>query len=161
MRRDDDVRGVRAPVSAAPARPGGGAMERDLTIRHYMSRELILLRPEMDLHEAMRLFVERDISGAPVVDPWGSLIGILSDRDVFRAGVRSSYYAEPWGTVANHMSAPVRTLEADTTVIEAVETFYRRPYRRYPVVAGGRLVGLVARRDVLRALAALARGADA
>lgn len=136
-------------------------MTSDVTIRHYMTRQLVLLRPDMDLHEAMQLFIERDISGAPVVDEHGSLVGILSDRDCFRAAVRSGYYAEPWGTVAAHMSGPVETLDADTAVIEAVETFYQRPYRRYPVVSGGRLVGLIARRDVLRALAALARGADA
>jgi len=131
-------------------------MEPSLTIRPYMARDLVVLRPSMTLHEAIRLFVERDISGAPVVDAQGSLVGILSDKDCFRAATRSSYYAEPWGTVDSHMSGRVETLDVETALVEAVEIFHRRPYRRYPVVAGGSLVGMITRRDVLRALDTLA-----
>lgn len=130
-------------------------MERSLTIQDYMARDLVLLRPTMPLHEAIRLFVARDISGAPVVDDHGSLVGILAEKDCFRAALRSGYYAEPWGPVASHMSAPVETMDADTALVEAIEIFYRRPFRRYPVVSGGRLVGIVTRRDALRALQAL------
>lgn len=131
-------------------------MERALTIRPYMARDLVLLRPEMALHDALRLFVEHDVSGAPVVDAHGGLVGLLADKDCFRAAVRSSYYAEPWGTVESHMSRTVETLDADTALVEAVEIFYRRPFRRYPVVSGGGLVGIITRRDVLRALATIA-----
>lgn len=133
-------------------------MQRTMTVRECMARDLVLLRPEMDLHEAMRLFVERNISGAPVVDAHGGLVGLLSDKDCFRAAVRSSYHAEPWGPVSSQMSSPVETLDADTALVEAVEIFYRRPYRRYPVLSAGRLVGMLTRRDALRALDTLARG---
>lgn len=132
-------------------------MEPTMTIRECMARDLVLLRPEMDLHAAMRLFVDHNVSGAPVVDAHGSLLGVLSDKDCFRAAVHASYHAEPWGPVSSHMSSPAETLDADTALVEAVEIFYRRPYRRYPVVSGGRLIGMLTRRDVMRALDALAR----
>ena len=131
-------------------------MERTLTVRDYMTEDLIVLAPDMNLHRAMRLFVEHDISGAPVVDSHGTLVGILAEKDCFRAAVRSSYYAEPWGDVAAYMSSPVETLDADMAVVEVVEHFYRSSFRRYPVLSGERLVGLISRRDVLRAIESLA-----
>jgi len=130
-------------------------MDPEPTIRSYMARDLVVLRPKMSLHEAIGLFVARDISGAPVVDAQGSLVGLLADRDCFRAAVRASYYGEPWGVVADYMSSPVETLDADTALVEAVEIFHRRPFRRYPVTSGERLVGMLTRRDVLRAIESL------
>ena len=131
-------------------------MERTLTVRDYMTRDVVVLAPDMDLHEAVRLFVAHDISGAPVMDARGALVGILAEKDCFRAAVRSSYYAEPWGDVAAYMSSPVETIDADMTLVEVVEHFYRGCFRRYPVLTNGRLVGLISRRDVLRVIETLA-----
>ena len=50
------------------------------------------------------------------------------------------------------MSAEVQTIESDTDIVEAAEIFLRKRYRRFPVVADGRLVGMISRYDVLRAL---------
>jgi CBS domain-containing protein len=127
-------------------------MQRPLTARDFMARRLLLLTPEMDLHEAMHRLLEHDVSGAPVVDGRGQLVGFLSEKDCFRAAFKGSYFQEPAGRVREYMSPEVETIEADTDVVEVVERFYRSRFRRFPVTAGGRVVGHICRRDVLRVL---------
>lgn len=127
-------------------------MEPQKTAADYMSRSLVLLRPDMDLHRAMRILLENDISGAPVVDHRGNLVGVLTEKDCFRAAVQASYHKELAGPVSHFMSHPVETLDGDTDIVTVIETFYRRPYRRFPVVVGNELVGQLSRKDVLRAV---------
>ena len=118
----------------------------------FMSTDLVLLAPHMDLNHAIGLLVEHDVSGGPVLDADGALVGILTEKDCFRAVFRANYYRELIGPVGEHMSAPVEVIQADSDVLAVVELFHRSRYRRFPVVANGRLVGLLSRRDVLRAV---------
>lgn len=122
------------------------------TIRETMSTRLVTLRPEQSIHAAIHVLLENRFSGAPVVDAEGRLVGVLSNRDCLGASFGASYHQDLGGTVADHMSSPVETLTPDRDVIEVAEMFVRGRYRRYPVVEGGRLVGLVSRHDILKAL---------
>lgn len=125
------------------------------TVRDYMTSRLVVLQSDMDLHRAMQALLAHDISGAPVVDERGSLVGILSEKDCFRAAFEASYHQEPSGRVANYMSVRVQTLDADADIVEVVELFLHSRFRRFPVLSGNRLVGMISRRDVLRAIADL------
>lgn len=117
--------------------------------RDVMTRELITLSPEMDVLVAMRLLVERRISGAPVVDARGNLVGMLTQRDCLRVAYAASYHQEPAGAVSRYMSQPVVTVPADLELVEVIGVFLRSPYRRFPVLEDNRVVGIVSRRDVL------------
>lgn len=122
------------------------------TCRDYMTARLITLDPATDVLAAMQRLVDARISGAPVVDARGDLIGILTQRDCLAVAVQSVYYQAPAGRVADYMSAPVETLPASAGLVDVIEAFRRSRYRRFPVVEGGRLVGLICRRDILRAI---------
>lgn len=117
-----------------------------------MSSHIIVLRPDMDLNRAMQELLSHDISGAPVVDERGTLVGILSEKDCFRAALEASYHKEPAGRVATYMSPRVETIDADTDIVEVIELFVHGPYRRFPVLSDSRLVGMISRRDALRAI---------
>lgn len=121
----------------------------------FMSTDLVLLATDMDLNHAIDLMVEHDVSGAPVLGAGGALVGILTEKDCFRAVFQANYHRDSVGTVGDHMSAPVEVIQAETEVVAVVEMFHRSPHRRFPVVANGRLVGLLSRRDVLRAVQSL------
>ncbi len=127
-------------------------MDQEPRVERYMSRELVAFTPEMDVLSAMRLLVEHEIAGAPVVDESGNLVGLLSERDCLRVAYPSLYYQQPAGRVAEYMSREVQTVPADMLLSEAAEKFFRGPYRRFPVVQGPQLVGQISRRDVLRAM---------
>lgn len=122
------------------------------TVRQYMTTRLVTFTPEMDLHKAIRLLLKHQISGAPVVDARGDLVGLLSKRDCLRVAFSASYHQEQAGPVSDYMSRGVETVEADARLVEVAERFVRGTFRRFPVVEGGRLVGVISRHDVLRAL---------
>jgi CBS domain-containing protein len=122
-----------------------------LRARDVMSRELITLAPELDVVAAMRVLLERRISGAPVVDAHGSVVGMLTQRDCLQVAYSASYHQEPAGAVSQYMSAPVETIPADLALVELIGVFLRSRYRRFPVLEDSRPVGIVSRRDVLGA----------
>jgi CBS domain-containing protein len=125
------------------------------TARDYMSADPVTLGPDTDIHSAMRILRDNAITGAPVVDAQGNLVGILAEKDCFKVAFTSSYHREPGGWVREFMSRDVRTIDADEDIIEVAEMFLNSRYRRFPVMAHGRLIGLISRADVLRALADL------
>jgi CBS domain-containing protein len=122
------------------------------TVRQYMTTRIVAFAPEMDLREAIRLLRKHRISGAPVVDAHGALVGILSKRDCLKVAFRASYHQEHAGPVAAYMSPTVETVEADARLVELAERFVHGSFRRFPVLDHGRLVGIISRDDVLRAL---------
>jgi len=132
---------------------GGGIMNRGPTIADYMAKDLLTLSPEMEINHAMGLLLEKGYSGAPVVDSSMNLLGVLSKKDCLCAALNASYHQNWGGSVADHMSTDVETLDADLDILHAVEWFLKSNYRRFPVMRDGRLVGQISRADLLRSMA--------
>jgi CBS domain-containing protein len=122
------------------------------TAKQAMSGGLVTLHPDMDVLQALRILVEERISGAPVIDQIGNLVGILTERDCMRIALDAGYHGEEGGRVAGFMTGQVETVDAHTPVTEIAERFANRPFRRLPVVEQGRVIGVISRRDVLRCL---------
>ena len=124
-------------------------------VKVYMSANLVTLSPSTPILEAARQLVEQRISGAPVVDQQGNLVGLLSEKDCMRIALHAGYHSEAAGTVAEYMHKDVKTVDAEQNIVDVAMMFIEDDYRRYPVMKDGRLVGQISRRDVLKALAAL------
>jgi CBS domain-containing protein len=129
-------------------------MKEAKTAKQAMSRGLVTLHPEMDVLEALRILVEQRLSGAPVVDQIGNLIGMLTERDCMRIALGAGYHSEDGGRVENFMTRSVVTVDANTPVTEIAERFASSHFRRLPVMEQGRLIGIISRRDVLKQLEA-------
>lgn len=127
-------------------------MLKSVKVRDYMAANLVTLSPDMEILDAIHSLVEKRISGAPVVDEHGNLVGVLSEMDCMRVALNAGYHEEYGGHVEEYMSRDVRTVEADASILELAQRFIDGPYRRFPVVESNRLVGQISRRDVLRAL---------
>ena len=122
------------------------------TVNDYMSRRLITFGPDDDILTAAKILLTERISGAPVVDVGGSLVGMLSKKDCFEVVYASSYHQEWGGRVRDYMSTDVHTIESGTDIIKAADLFMRSSFRRFPVLENGRIVGQISRADLLRAL---------
>lgn len=122
------------------------------TIDDYMAHDLVTLKPNDDIHAAIRKLIENRVSGAPVVDADGKLIGMLSKKDCLKVVFQSGYHQDWGGLVEDFMSRTVETLASGLGVLQAAEHFARSPYRRFPVMSEGRMVGQISRLDILRAL---------
>jgi CBS domain-containing protein len=122
------------------------------TVNDYMADVLITFLPSDNIHKAARTLLEKRISGAPVVDDKGNLVGVLSKRDCLKVVYVASYHQDWGGRVDEYMSQEVRTIESGTDIIAAADLFVESIYRRFPVLENGRMVGQISRQDILRAL---------
>jgi len=125
-----------------------------LRVRDFMARDMLTISPDTDIMRAIVMLTENDISGMPVVDDQGLLVGILTERDIIISALNAGYHDEAGGAVKNFMSTPVQTVAPEDSLLDVAEFFATSPMRRCPVVEEGRLVGLISRRDVLKALTA-------
>lgn len=116
-------------------------------------KDLITFRPEQSIYEAINVMIDRRISGAPVLDDEGKLVGIISEKDCLRLIVDQAYHNIPLDNpkVADYMTKSVKTLSADNDIVGAANAFLETPIRRLPIVKDGVLVGQVSRRDILKA----------
>lgn len=121
-------------------------------VRDFMKTNPLSISPETEIMRAVHLLVAEDISGLPVTDAQGRLVGILTERDCIAVALQAGYFDELGGRVEQYMTTPVETVEPDSSLMDLAELFARSPFRRCPVVEEGRLVGLICRRDILRAL---------
>jgi len=121
-------------------------------VRDYMSGQLVTFRPDTDVMDAIHELVKNHISGAPVIDDQGQLVGMLSEFDCMRVVLGAGYHGEPGGPVSELMVADVQTVDVDMGIVDLAEYFMESGLRRYPVMQGNRVVGQISRRDVLRAL---------
>jgi CBS domain-containing protein len=127
-------------------------MNLSLKVRDYMTRDVVTVPPNAEITRVVRLLVAKDISGVVVVGPDRAVVGIVTERDCIHTMTNSGYFDQMGGPVSGFMSAPVETVRPEDNVIDVAERLIRSRYRRFPVVQEGRLVGIIARRDVLGAL---------
>lgn len=124
---------------------------KSVKVRDYMATRLVTFNQHDNVTAAMQVLLKHKISGGPVVDESGNLVGVLSEVDLMEVVIQDSYYDESTGIVADYMKKEVDTVSADMDIYALAERFHKEHRRRYPVVHNGQLVGQISRRDVLRA----------
>ena len=127
-------------------------MKQPLKVRDYMVTKVLTVTPEFEITRVVDLLIENDISGLVVLDKEGATVGIVTERDCIATVVHSGYFDELGGPVSEYMSSPVETAAPTDSLVEVADRFVNSAFRRFPVIENGRLVGIIARRDVLRAL---------
>jgi len=128
-------------------------MLQSVKVTDYMTRQLITFYADTPLFKAIKVFSEHPVSGAPVVDEAGYLVGVMSEVDCLRGILNKTYHKEEvGGTVGEFMTTKVDTVDGNTDIIAVAEQFIQRGRRRIPVVKEGKLIGQVSRKDILRAV---------
>jgi CBS domain-containing protein len=153
-------------------------MEQEkLTMRAHqiMTRSVITIAPDATILDAAKTMLQHHVSGLPVVDAAGKLVGIVSEGDFIRRSEIATqrkrgrwlrallgdsavdYIHEHGRTVADVMTGDPITVTEDATLEEIVDTMETKGVKRLPVMAGDRLVGIVSRANLMQAVASLAR----
>jgi CBS domain-containing protein len=142
-----------------------------MTIRDVMTSSVLTVRPETPLKDVARLLIDSDISGAPVIDAQGAVLGVVSEADflVKEQGpqtLRHRRLARLLGesettrrqigklaarTAGEAMTTPAITVEPSRSIQDAAAVMTDRRVNRLPVVEHGRLIGIVTRADLVRA----------
>jgi CBS domain-containing protein len=128
---------------------------RILTARDLMTTSLLTFQPNQTILSAMQALLKYGVSGAPVVDGSGMLIGILSELDCLRMLASDEFYLEEQeeGALVDHyMTVGGRTIPPDLGIYAISHYFLTTAVRRLPVVEKGLLIGQISRRDVLRGM---------
>ena len=127
-------------------------MPRRIAVRNYMTTNIVTLKPEMDVLQAISILLKHKISGAPVVNASGALVGMLTERVCMKVALDAAFHQQSGGTVADFMATDVITVPAEEAIIDTVRRFYHGDYLRYPVVDGTGLVGVISRSDAMRVI---------
>lgn len=143
--------------------------------RDVMTTQVATVRAETPVQEAAALMLEKEISGLPVVDARGLLCGMVSEGDLMRrVEAGTDQHRRPWwlrmlsnedddareyvrshgATVGDVMSHPVHAVGPDMELGEVAFLLEKKRIKRVPVADNGKVLGLVSRADLLRALAA-------
>ena len=127
---------------------------KNILVSDIMCRNLILFSPDQSIHDVMGLFIKHRISGGPVVDKAGNLIGVISEADCMKEISESRYFNMPIldKSVNHFMTSPVDTIDASLSIFEAASMFSKSTRRRYPVVDKNKLVGQLSRKDIVIAV---------
>lgn len=145
-----------------------------------MTRDVISIAPDATVLQAARLMLQHHISGLPVVDKDGKLVGVLSEGDFLRRretrtehkrsrwlefvmgpGRIAAEYSHSHGSkVAEVMTTEVQTVDELTALEDIVELMERKRIKRVPVVCGDQLVGIVTRSNLMHAMVSMARVAQ-
>ena len=129
------------------------------TARDIMTHSLVTFRAETSIFEAIRKLIDRKISGAPVVDADGRMVGMLSEMDCLSVLASDEFHADDHtgAVVSDYMSTKFETLGPDCDIYMLADYFRTRLLRRFPIVEDERLLGQVSRRDVLRGIEEMRR----
>jgi CBS domain-containing protein len=139
-----------------------------MKIEDIMSTDVLTVSADTPLKDVARMLTGKRISGVPVCDPDGAVLGVVTEADILRK--EQGYSPEPAGllgwlfekadaegarllarTASEAMTAPALTIAPDASVFDAARVMTTRGINRLPVVRDGRLVGIVSRADLVRA----------
>ena len=121
-----------------------------IPIRGLMTRDVKYVTADVPVYEALEMLKTHKVSGLPVVDREMNVVGILSEKDVLRILFDPKEYIQY--TVEHYMTREVICFTEDDDAVEVCKFFIRSHIRRVPIVKDGKLIGVVARRDIISSI---------
>jgi CBS domain-containing protein len=124
-----------------------------ITVADYMSKKMVTIATDTHVVDAVKKLLDHKITSAPVVDQQGELLGVFSEKDVMKIVLETVYNQSMSGKVGDYMSKEIISVTADSSIVDLAEKFQHTSVRSFPVFQGNKLVGMISRTDILRALA--------
>lgn len=125
-----------------------------LEARDIMTRQVICIKKDTPICEAIRLMVKNNVTGVPVVEEDMTLVGMLSEQDVLR--LFHTYDDEKDRTVNDFMTQPVVHFEEEEPLLDVCYCLRDNSIRRVPITSNGKVAGVVSRSDILKCILELA-----
>jgi len=124
------------------------------TVRQMMDTRTYAVSAELPIREAIDVLIDKGVTGIPVLGSRGQVLGVLSEEHCLKLIAEGDEkYDEPKGTVAAYFDASAPQVSPDMNIYYVAGMFLREhAHRRFPVVEDGKLVGVITRKDILRAL---------
>ncbi len=123
-----------------------------ITVADYMTKKLVTLSRETNVIDAITKLLNHKITCAPVVDQEGHLLGMFSEKDGMKVFLESVYNQGVSGKVGDFMTKDTISVDAHSSIVDLAEKFQPSSVRSFPVFEDNKLVGIISRTDVLKAL---------
>jgi len=121
-----------------------------LKARDIMTKEVVTIGMEAPILEAMKVLLDNDITGLPVVEEKGLLVGVVSEKDMLRL-YRSGDYAKE-KKVKDFMTQPAVYFEDNENLDDICKCLVDSEFRRVPVTSMGKVIGIISRPDILKCI---------
>ena len=127
------------------------------SVTDYMTaaEKLITFHPKTEIGEVVEVLLEKEITGAPVLNDQHKLVGLIDDKDCLKVLFDIAYHNQPVisSTVSDYMTNVMKTISVHANIVEVADTFLNTKYKRLLVVDDkGKLQGQISRQDILRAI---------
>lgn len=126
--------------------------EASPTVRDYMSHKVVCFDLQDDVADIAATLLEKKVSGAPIVDRQGNVVGFVSEQDCIKEMLNTAWHCELTATAADVMHSEVLSVSPNMDVGDLAQQLCATKPKMYPVVEDGRLVGVITRSNVMQAL---------
>lgn len=115
--------------------------------KDIMTTQVITIRPDTTVQEAIKTLIQIEISGLIVTDEQGDIVGVVTERDML---IAFEFVQQTQVPVENYMNRKIISVTEDTTIEEVGKMLIHGDVRRVPVLRGKKVVGVISRRDLLK-----------
>ncbi len=117
-----------------------------LEAKTVMTTDLLTVNRHTGIYDAIKILVENNITGLPVVNDDMTLVGVITEKDVLK--LLYNIEDRP-GRVEDFMTTDIVSFDAEDSLVDVCEAFIKSHFRRVPIVSKGKLVGIISRKDII------------
>lgn len=125
---------------------------QSILVKDYMDHNPHSVSVTASVTEVVETLINDRVIGAPVIDENKQLVGYVSEQDCVKDLLNDAFYCEEPGAVTTVMKTDVTTVSPDTSIVEVAQAILEKKHKNYPVVSEGKLVGVISRALILKAL---------
>jgi CBS domain-containing protein len=112
-----------------------------------MTTDITVVKKDTPVDQVLQILVDKNITGRPVVDQDMVLVGMITEKDILRLIYNTQEYP---GNAGDYMSTQIVRFNENDDLIAVCECLVKGRFRRVPIVSGGKLVGVISRRDIIK-----------
>ncbi|GAB7219776.1 CBS domain-containing protein [Vibrio breoganii] len=127
---------------------------QSLKVKDYMNHQAVTFTPGMSLSAALEKVLHSAHVGGPVINEQEEVVGFLSEQDLLDKLIKVSYHCQDTHIVSDCMYKEVLSVTPETSIIDLASMMQVGKPKVYPVIDSGKLVGIISRSDVLKAVGA-------
>jgi CBS domain-containing protein len=124
-----------------------------ITAKQLMNTGVLTISQDEDIYEAMRMMALNNVTGLPVIEEDGTLLGIITEKDILVLlynSLEDTNMDRVVGTVGQFMTRRVVCFGPQDSLADIAECLSTNDFRRVPILDHGKLVGIISRKDVIR-----------
>lgn len=123
-----------------------------ILVKDYMDFDPHAISQSTNVRDVIGNLLQQGIPGAPVIDDKEQVIGFVSEQDCIAEMLNDAFYCEEPGLVSSVMNTNVTSVSPQTSIVEIAQNMLKDQHKNYPVVDNGKLVGVISRSRILKAL---------